>query len=97
MPASMRYTDSHGRRQTLTWEQYGYLLQAGHGFDRGWGGLSSTRTVRLLHERGLVVCNDWTYRDRGWRVTGRTKLGDEVAARWRDLADAGARRPAVRR
>lgn len=82
---SMRYVDSRGRKQMLTWEQSTYLDVASTrgGFDRGWGGLSSTLSVRLLEERGLLTLQR-NYP--GWRVTGLTKLGGEVLARWKERA-----------
>lgn len=82
----MRYVDSRGRRQILTRTQAVYLDTAGRQFDRGWGGLASTLTVRLLRDRGLIVLSDVLYADRGWRVMGRTRLGDEVLNRWKNDA-----------
>lgn len=79
----MRYTDTKGRKQTLTAEQATYLQEASRReFERGWGGLSSTLTVRLLHERGLIVLNDLLYSP--WRVTDITPLGEQVLARWKE-------------
>lgn len=85
---SMRYTDHRGVRRTMTPEQANYLDVASRGFDRGWGGLSSTRTVRILHYRGLIVLDEFLYRNRGWRVTGRTHLGDQVIEQWLERAAA---------
>lgn len=82
---SMRYTDQMGRKRTLTWEQWVYLGAARvRGFERSWGGLSSTQTVRILSERGLIRLDDMWYPHRPWRVYGLTKLGEQVLARWND-------------
>ena len=78
----MTYADSRGRRRVLTREQVTYLRVAHRGYDRGWGGLKSTLTARLLRERGLITLDDMLHRDRGWRVTGRTPLGDDVLDKW---------------
>lgn len=86
MPHSMRYTDAGGQRRILTADQAVYLDTAWRQFDRGWGGLSSTLTVRLLHARGLLLLDDFLYRDRGWRVVGRTRLGEQVIDEWRRRA-----------
>ncbi len=82
----MRYVDSRGRKQTLTSEQATYLDVACSrgGFDRGWGGLSSTLTVRLLEERGLLTLRENRTGYPRWRVTSATKLGGEVLARWKE-------------
>lgn len=80
----MRYTDSHGRAQRLTPEQAHYLHTARirGGFDCGWGGLSSTRTVRLLEERGLITLRDNRTSWPRWRVTGLNILGETVLDAW---------------
>lgn len=82
---SMRYTDRRGARQRLTFAQAAYLGAAIRGFDRGWGGLSSTQTVRLLEHRGLVLL-DRRYSGGGggpsWRVVALTRLGQQILDRW---------------
>ncbi|MFI1194169.1 hypothetical protein ACH4T9_13040 [Micromonospora sp. NPDC020750] len=80
----MRYTDNKGRARTLTPVQALYLSTAHtrHQIDAGWGGLSSTLTVRLLRERGLITLDDLLYKP--WRITGLTKLGGELLARWNE-------------
>lgn len=79
----MLYTDIRGRRQRLTKPQAYYLTDAWRQFDYGWGGYTSTQTVRLLEARGLITVT-WDLTDR-WRVTGLTQLGEQVNQRWRDL------------
>jgi hypothetical protein len=81
----VRYTDGRGRRQRLTREQVNYLLtvRLRGGLDCGWGGLSATRTVRLLEERGLITLQRGTPGSwPRWRVTSLTRLGESVAERW---------------
>ncbi len=80
----MQYTDGRGRRQRLTFTQFVYLESVP--FDQGWGGLSSTLTMRLLRERGLVTADD---RRVPWRITGLTKLGSTVLDRWRERYPIG--------
>lgn len=78
--ATLTYVDSRGRHQILTRTQSRYLDLANRGFDFGWGGYRSTLTVRLLRERGLIVLDELL--NKPWRVTGRTKLGDQVIEAW---------------
>lgn len=83
----MLYTDSRGRRQRLTREQWHYLTTAQlRQYPYGWGGLKSTLTVRLLNERGLLTLWEYETYPR-WTVTGLTGLGEQV------LAAYNARRP----
>lgn len=79
------YVDSRGRRQRLTPEQANYLDAGQRGFTQGWGGLSSTLTVRILRERGLILLDD---RTTPWRVTRLTTLGEQVLQSWRDASGA---------
>lgn len=81
MTRSMRYRDTRGRHQTLTFAQWVYLRTAEQrgGFERGWGGLDSTLVVRLLRERGLIELDD---RRQPWRVTAVTAAGRKVLERW---------------
>lgn len=89
MPRTMRYTDPRGRRQTLTWIQWVYLDKASMQFDQGWGGLSSTLVARLLESRGLITLHRYYTREvPSWRVTGRTKLGEQVMEAWRAKQEA---------
>jgi hypothetical protein len=84
----MRFTDRRGQRHTLTFPQFVYLDKANSGgFDCGWGGLDSTRTVRLLRERGLLDFREgYPGSYPRWRVTGSTKLGREILERWKETA-----------
>ena len=82
MPRTMQYTDVRGRPQTLTWVQWVYLDTARkYKFERGWGGLDSTRTIRILNERGLLDYRDG-FGSRPWQVTGLTRFGVEILERW---------------
>jgi hypothetical protein len=77
----MRFTDSRGRRWTLTRTQALYLAEGDRRRLRyGWGGLRSTLTVRLLEERGLITLARWD--SPRWEITGLTHLGAEVLAAW---------------
>ncbi len=70
------YVDSQGHRRRLTRVQQLYLQETQtRRLRRGWGGMGSTLTVRLLEERGLVTVN-WLGRD--WELTGLTTLGRSV-------------------
>ena len=80
----MKFIDHKGREWTLTRIQALYLAEG----DRirlmcGWGGLSSTLTVRLLEERGLITLARRST-DPRWTITGLTHLGAEVLKRWRE-------------
>lgn len=81
----MRFTDSRGRKRTLGRTQALYLAE---GDQRrlvcGWGGLSSTVTVRLLEERGLITLARSPAYPR-WTITGLTRLGQAVLERWQTL------------
>jgi hypothetical protein len=82
---SLAYTDITGRRRRLTFTQYVYLdaVVLRDWLPQGWGGLSSTRTLRILAERGLLALSDDAphYRFRA------TALGDEVHRAWNDSGD----------
>lgn len=82
----MRYADGRGRPQRLTATQAVYLGAAvlqGR-LVCGWGGLSSTLTVRLMEERGLVTVRyDRRDTSRRWEITSITPLGQNLAERWR--------------
>lgn len=79
----MRYTDHRGDRRRLTPEQAIYLKSAGHalGFERGWGGLNATLTVKLLDDRGLIKFSPARGRS-PWKVEGLTTLGQRVLDAW---------------
>jgi hypothetical protein len=85
----MRFTDSRGRRHTLTRIQANYLELGATWRQayRGWGGHGSTLTVRLLEERGLITV-DWRTGP-GWKITGLTRLGREVLGRWKTQHQEG--------
>ena len=60
----------------LTRVQRLYLQEAERQpFTKGWGGMASTITVRILESRGLITVN-WLGAN-GWRVTGLTQAGRE--------------------
>lgn len=82
MAPTVRYRDSKGRVQRLTPEQAVYLRTAEtHPFERGWGGLRGTITVRLLRARGLITLVEQP--GVPWIVTGITTLGRRVLSEWR--------------
>lgn len=81
MKMRMIYTDQKDRLQILTNVQAIYLDAAERGFDRGWGGLSSTLTVRLLEARGLIqVRREYN----SWRVVSLLPLGASVLDKWKN-------------
>lgn len=83
---TVRYTDARDRPRVLTRVQWIYLATADwRPFEQGWGGLTSTRVVRLLRERGLIDLDD---RRVPWKVTRLKKLGEEVLKRWREKQEA---------
>lgn len=45
---------------------------------KGWGGMKSTLTIRILEERGLAMVTNW--RKDGW-VASLTKKGRELLRR----------------
>jgi hypothetical protein len=80
----MKFTDHRGRKWTLTRTQALYLAEG----DRrrlqcGWGGLSSTLTVRLLEERGLATVR-WSSSWPRWEITGLTHDGQKLLACYRE-------------
>jgi hypothetical protein len=79
----MQYTDRRGNRRRLTPEQAIYLNTANRpqGFERGWGGLDATLTVRLLADRGLINLTPAGGRT-PWKVEGLTALGRQVLDNW---------------
>jgi DNA-binding HxlR family transcriptional regulator len=81
----VKFTDHKGRGWTLTRIQALYLAEASRQqLECGWGGLSSTLTVRLLEERGLITLARSSRRPR-WTITSLTHLGRQVLDAWREL------------
>ncbi|MCM6779097.1 hypothetical protein NDR87_37065 [Nocardia sp. CDC159] len=86
---SIQYEDSRGRPQRLTYTQWRYLDEVDRRgrLEYGWGGYTSTLTVRLLRERGLITVADrWQRTESGglvlrWEISGLTKLGARVHAK----------------
>lgn len=84
----MRFTDRKGRQWTLTRVQALYLAEgARQQLDCGWGGMSSTLTVRLLEERGLITLDRHGRAGASWSITGLTHLGQQVLDRWRETRE----------
>lgn len=85
----MKFTDQWGRRWTLTHIQAHYLAEADkRQLEYGWGGFRSTLVVRLLEERGLITLQRGTSPAPSWTITGLTRRGAEVLAKWRRRKEA---------
>jgi hypothetical protein len=62
------------------------LWRGGH-LPRGWGGYSSTRTMRLLRERGYITARDHHCAGVAWCITGIQQRGLDLLGDVRGMRD----------